>query len=758
MGADNSKPLASAPTVQDAADNYPAYDEAKGPFWNTDVTQTREPILAKKGAAAVAPCTLNDWFKLCKTKKGDKIALAVERPLPPLEGKKAPPSEPRDTWKSWTYAQYYDETAVAAKAMIAMGMKDFDGVNVYGFNSPEWFMGEMAGIMAGGVAAGIYPSDTPEQVMFKSSHSNASIAVCETRKQAEVFLKFCKSGDLPNMKGVIVWDDEKVFDTSKDGAVTICHWAKLAEVGKDVTDDMLNERIKGQTAGRTCAYIYTSGTTGNPKAVMMTHDNVIYVSSGVMKHASGFGEEAQERVVSYLPLSHVAGMMIDIACPLYVGANQKGWVTTYFARSYDLKVGSIVDRLKCVRPTLFLGVPRVWEKIAEKMKAIGATTKGIKKSIGAFGKNKGLLHAQAMQMGGDGKKPMFHGLADKLVLSKVSDNLGLDHVKLALTGAAPITKDTLEYFGMLGISINECYGMSESTGATTWSSNEAHLWGSCGWAIPGAEVKCFKSASVGAANVESPRAKDLFNPTEDEQGELCFRGRHIMAGYMANPALGEEHVKEIQKKNKECIDQWGWCHSGDKGCIDERGCVRITGRYKELIISAGGENIAPVPIEDHIKATCNLISNIMMVGDQKKFNVALITLKAKGASGEVPGTDELDGAAKDFDPEITTIKQACQSQKFIKAVMASIVDTNANFVPSNACKIQKFTILPMDFSVETGELTPTLKLKRAVATNMHIKLVDSMYEAGTSYVPFNDEYAIVLKEGEVAEKVRANDD
>lgn len=318
----------------------------------------------------------------------------------------------------------------------------------------------------------------------------------------------------------------------------MCHWSKLAEVGKDITDEVLDERMDAQKPGSVCAYIYTSGTTGNPKAVMMTHDNVIFISNGCMRHSSGFGGGGEERTVSYLPLSHVAGMMIDICCPLTVGANMAGWVTTFFARDYDLKAGSIVDRLKLVRPTLFLGVPRVWEKIAEKMKAMGANVKGLKKSIGAFGKGKGLAAAKEQQMGGTGKKPALFGLADKLVLGKVSDALGLDKVKVALTGAAPITRETLEYFGQLGISINECYGMSESTGATTWSSNEAHVWGSCGWAVPGSQVKCFKPSSDGKDLEEVPNAKDLFNPTEEEQGELCFRGRHIMAGYMANPALG----------------------------------------------------------------------------------------------------------------------------------------------------------------------------------------------------------------------------
>jgi long-chain-fatty-acid--CoA ligase ACSBG len=202
----------------------------------------------------------------------------------------------------------------------------------------------------------------------------------------------------------------------------------------------------------------------------------------------------------------------------------------------------------------------------------------------------------------------------------------------------------------------QVYGMSECTGVTTASTDIAHVWGSCGWPTAGVEVKIFKEGP--GKNVEAPLAQDINNPREEEQGEVCFRGRHIMMGYMANPDLGSAHVKEIQGKNAEAIDNEGWLHSGDKGCMDVRGCVKITGRYKELIIGAGGENIAPVPIEDNVKKLCPAVSNFMMVGDKRKFNVALVTLKAKGATGELPGGDELDGDALGLVDGVTSISLA----------------------------------------------------------------------------------------------------
>jgi len=280
--------------------------------------------------------------------------------------------------------------------------------------------------------------------------------------------------------------------------------------------------------------------------------------------------------------------------------------------------------------------------------------------------------------------------------------------------------------------------MSESTGGTTWSTAEAHVWGSCGWATPSCEVRICKPSEHGAASVDCPQADDLFNPSEESQGEICYRGRHIMLGYMANPDLGEEHIEEIEKKNSEAIDSEGWLHSGDMGCMDTRGMVKITGRYKELIITAGGENIAPVPIEDNIKKLCPAISNCIMIGDKRKFNVALISLRAVGAEGEDPGTDELNGDAAKLVPGLSTVSAAMENDAAIAAIQKAIDDTNSDghFVVSNAAKIQKWTLLPYDLSIKGGELTPTLKTKRGVVMKNFETAVEAMYSSKEKYVKF----------------------
>jgi len=571
--------------------------------------------------------------------------------------------------------------------------------------------------------------------VYKSQHSSAVIAVVEDEAKLETFRR--AKAQLPKLKAVVVWAPLDAAALEDFDGVKVVSWSQLAGLAEQVSDADLDARIAAQEPGHACTYIYTSGTTGMPKAVMISHDNIIFESSCVLHHLPFLGAAAsdEERVISFLPLSHVAGMMVDIITPLVLTAKRAGHMSVGFARPYDLKAGSVGDRLRAIRPTLFLGVPRVWEKIAEKMKAVGAATKGLKKKISTWAKAKGLEHQRACQLGGTGEYPPFYGVAEAIVLGNVKKALGLEHCKFGFTGAAPISTDTLEYFGQLGIQINEVYGMSENCGATTFSTDNCHVWGSCGFEIPGLEVKVMDAEKKTAT--ECAVVKNLFDAPEAAQGEICFRGRHIMMGYMANPELGSEHVKTIEKKLAEAIDKDGWLHSGDKGCKDDKGFLKITGRYKELLIGAGGENIAPVPMEDEIKRIHPAVSNVMMVGDKRKFNVALVTLKAVGATGDQPGTDELDGGAVGI-TDATTISGACKDKAFTDSIIKAVTDTNNNPVccPMNAAKIQKFTILPYDFSVEGGELTPTLKTKRSVVCKKFDAAIEAMYKSKEAYVPF----------------------
>lgn len=750
MGGVVGRDINEAAPVSTSPDDYFHY-AAGGPWYTCKPDGVVAPRCSKTGVASAKetpPRTMMQLLQKASTLKGKHPVMKVERPVPAVVENKVAPALPDDQWLTWTYKTYYDDARSAAKGFVALGFQPFDTVNVWGFNSPEWMLSAFAAGFAGGKVGGLYPTDAPETAAYKVVHSGGSIIVVEERGKIDKLVKaLAARGDASKIKAFIAYgftpQPNETIPVSGCGNVPILSWQGLMELGAQQSDEEVDRRTAAVQPGHCAALVYTSGTTGEPKAVMISHDSMIFECVAVLGvlRAQGVALAAeQERIVSYLPLSHIAGKMVDIACPVVATATTECWVTIYFARPYDLKNGTLKDRLCAARPTLFLGVPLVWEKIADKLRSIGAQTTGIKKSLSSWAKNLGLQHAKNCQLGSSGRYPSGYGVANSVVLKKVKAAIGLDKCKFGFTGAAPIRVDTLEYFGSLGLNINEVYGMSESTAAVTISTDEAHEWGSVGWQLPGCEVKIFR---VDPANInvkqECPRAPGLDCIDEEYQGEICFRGRNIMMGYLANPSFGEAHVAELEKKTAESIDNEGWLHSGDKGMITVRGMTKITGRYKEIIIGEGGENIAPVPIEDHIKKCCDGINEVMMVGDKRKYNVALITLKAVGANGELPGTDDLDAGAKRVNPKVTTISAAINDQIWIDVITKAIESANGNgkVCPNNAFKVQKFTVLPTNFSEEAGMLTPTKKLKRKEVEKAYQSMIDKMYASSETYVKFS---------------------
>jgi long-chain-fatty-acid--CoA ligase ACSBG len=705
-----------------------------------------KPRVAKAGVAgpSTPTSTLPALFKKAASgPKGNKDALLVERPVPALKDGRAPPPLPRQEWKKWTMKMYHDDVRKLAKGFMSLGFKQYDTVCIWGFNAPEWNMSAMAGMYAGGKCGGLYPTDTPETAAYKVVHSGGAIITIDDRSKIDKLLPALNERkDCTRVKAIIAWG----FEPAKDEKVTIegCgevplfSWSAALEMGASkVSDEDLDKVADAIDPGSCAGLIYTSGTTGDPKAVMISHDNCIFSAVCTMSvfKVVGFMQTAsEERILSYLPQSHVVGLMLDVVCAV-VDVGQPGWIACFYARQYDLKVGTIGERLSIARPTVFMGVPLVWEKMADKIRAIGAAGGGCAQRVSGWAKGTLLERARNMQMGESGQGG--NSCAAKL-MGAVKERVGLDLCKIAITGAAPIRVDTLEYFGSLNLHINEAYGMSESCGGVTFSTDVAHIWGSCGYAGPGCEVATFKVSDTNMNDkTPVPAAPTATEKDEKYMGEICFRGRGIMMGYLACPDMGEAHVAEITKKTAETIDKEGWLHSGDKGLVTQSGMLKITGRYKELIIGEGGENIAPVPIEDSIKGLVDGINEVMMIGDKRKYNVAVITLKAVGANGEVPGTDDLDMGAKRVNPSVKTISAAMKDKTWIDVITKALNETNSNskIVANNAMKIQKFTILPTNFSEAGGELTPTKKLKRKIVENKFEKIIEKMYATEGVYIP-----------------------
>lgn len=585
--------------------------------------------------------------------------------------------------KKYTYKEYETQVRTVAKAFLKLGLERYHGVCILGFNSPEWFFADVAAIYAGGFAVGVYTTNSPEACHYCADSSRANIILVDDSKQLDKILEI--KHNLPHLKAIIQYEGTP----EREGVLS---WDELIQLGEKESNDKLNEVLKRIAVNECCTLVYTSGTVGNPKAVMLSHDNLIH-DVRVVVHTLQL-TEANNVLISYLPLSHVAAQMIDIYCSMTVAA------TIYFGDKNALK-GGLLDTLLVARPTIFVGVPRVWEKIYEKMQSVARNNGAVKTWISSWAKSQALYY-NMNRMNGNDSKTWGYSFAKWLVFSKVRAALGLDRCSLTITAAAPLSNEIKQYFMSLDILLHEAYGMSESSGAHTLSRPDYYRVGTIGATLPGFSTK-------------------LDNPDSNGEGEVCMRGRHIFMGYLNEP-----------EKTAEALDSEGWLHSGDVGKIDSDGFLSITGRIKELIITAGGENVPPVYIEQLVLAELPALSNALLVGDKRKYLTMLVSLKTEMNSdtGEpkdnfttetLAWLDSIGSKSRTVTDVINTHDKVVYEEidKAIKRANTKVI--------SNAQKVQKFKILPHDFSVPTGELGPTLKLKRNVVYKMYENLIEDMY-------------------------------
>jgi long-subunit acyl-CoA synthetase (AMP-forming) len=446
-------------------------------------------------------------------------------------------------WQATTWREYREEARRAARAFLALGLAPGQAVAILGFNAPEWVIADVGGVLAGGRPAGIYTTSSAEQAEYIAAHADAAVAVVETAAHAALLLG--AKARLPLLRAIVQWSDEPV-------AAGVLRWSEFMAKGELGLDAELDARVRVAAPDDVCTLIYTSGTTGHPKAVMISHANLSWVARTV---GPLYGLSHDDHSVSYLPLSHIAEQALTIYIPMSVGA------CVSFAESIEALPAALGE----VHPTTFFGVPRVWEKIQGKIEAAGAANSPLRKRIARWARGVGLRGGYAAQE----KKslPLGYGIANRLVFSKVRSRLGLDRAKLCSTGAAPIARATLEFFLSLGIPILEIYGMSECTGPATVSTRERHRTGKAGVVLPGSEVRIA------------------------EDGEVLIRGPHVFKGYLKDDSA-----------SREAIDDDGWLHSGDVGTLDPDGFLTITDRKKEILITAGGENVSPLAVESQLSS------------------------------------------------------------------------------------------------------------------------------------------------------------
>ena len=531
---------------------------------------------------------------------------------------------PRLAWRhrerttTWTDAAA--QVRRVARALIALGVKPGQAISIVGPNRPEWVLADLGAMAAGAVPAPIYPTLTPEQMGYITAHSEAVVAFAADR----ALLDKLRASRPPSLRWFVLLE-------GASDAADVLTWDQFLARAEGTPASAVDDRLASLKPGGLATLIYTSGTTGPPKAVMLSH--------GSLEFAARCGQRlgkitADDVAVSYLPLSHIAEQMITIHGPAVTGAQM--WFCDQIER-----VGEV---MKQAHPTLFVGVPRVWEKIQGGIEAKVAAAPPLRQKLFAWARrSRGFL-------------------AEKIVLSKVRAALGLDRVRLCVTAAAKMNLDTLAFFDSIGIAIMDLWGLSESTATGASNLAEARRVGTVGRPIEGTELKI---------------APD---------GEILTRGPHVFLGYYKDAAA-----------TREAIDGEGWLHTGDVGELDADGYLRITDRKKDLLITSGGKNVSPQNIEIQLGRIAG-VAQAVVVGDARKYLAALI----------VP--EQVERAS---DPE------------FLAHVAREVERVNEGLARFET--IKKFKVLPAQFSIDSGELTPTLKLKRKVVAQRYAAEIDALF-------------------------------
>lgn len=584
--------------------------------------------------------TVIEVFEETAARRGDAPALKT-----PVNG----------VWEALSWTEYRRNVRRTARALMALGLESGDGLALLSDNSVEWVTTYLAAVAAGAVPAGLYLTSSAEQVAYILDHADATVVLVDTAEQLDKLLSVREQ--LPKVKVIVT-------TRCRSDAEGVMHFDDLAEHAERTDEADLQARIDALDPDALAGLIYTSGTTGNPKGVMLSHRNLTWTGD---KAREVVGIKPGMDVISYLPLCHIAEQNVTIHVAIASG------LTVWFAQSLD----ALGENLKDVRPHMFVAVPRVWEKMQSKLEVGLGEATGVKKALINWARGLGLKAARS-EYGGGGK-PLLYPIADRLIFSKLKAALGLDRSIYQMTGAAPISQSTLDFFASLGLMIYEVYGQSESTGAGTISLPGVVRPGSIGRPLDGTEVRIA------------------------EDSEILLRGPHVAMGYYKNP-----------EATAETIDADGWLHTGDIGHIDPDGFVHITDRKKELIITAGGENISPQALETQLNTIVG-VSQVAVIGDKRRYLTALFTLDP----------ETLPEAARAAGSKATTPAEAAKCATFRQWFDDQVATVNKHF--ARVQTIKKYTLLDADFTVESGELTPTMKKKRRVIHDRFSREIEAMY-------------------------------
>jgi len=558
-------------------------------------------------------------------------------------------------WDTWTYGEFASQVAAAAAGLRAAGVGPGDRVLLMMRNRPEFHWFDVAAQALRATPVSIYNSSSPEEIQYLASHAEAEVAIVEDAGFLERLLKV--RGELPRLRHVFVLQPPAEGTTTdvRPAAELTSHGSlDLAALAADTHPDDI------------ATLIYTSGTTGPPKGVMISQYNVVYTVES-LRRCIDFDDFLGKRAVSYLPMAHIAERMMSLYQGMILG--------------YDVHCcpdpNQLSAYLKEVHPEILFGVPRVWEKVYNGVNAALAADPARKAQF-----DEGVAAALAIKEAERAgtvttEQRETWAFLDAVAFAGVRGLIGLDAVQAAVTGAAPIPRAVLEWYGAIGVPLSEIYGMSESSGPMTWSP-QANRPGSVGQAIPGCEVRIA------------------------DDGEVICRGGNVFQGYLGDPVKTSETIVD------------GWLHSGDIGVLDDDGYLRIVDRKKELIITSGGKNISPANLEAALK-TIPLVGQAAAIGDNRKFCSAIVVLDPEAAAvwAAAHGRQGASPTELASDPEV------------IAEVQRGVDEINRQFAQVE--QIKRFTLVGEEWLPDSDVLTPTSKLKRRGVNARYAAEIEAMY-------------------------------
>jgi long-subunit acyl-CoA synthetase (AMP-forming) len=616
------------------------------------MARTTRDVVAERAeiTAAVAGKTVPSLFQQIAAQYADQPALMWRG----ADG----------AWQPTTWAQYRERVREVTLGLLSLGFGPGQFGVIMARNRPEHLIADLAITHAGGAGVSIYNTLAPEQIAYIVSHCGASVAFVEGHAFLAKFLAI--RDQLPNLRHVVLMEGEPPAENAADGWVMT--WDALVARGQQLDPQAFDAAWRRVQPSDLLALIYTSGTTGAPKGVTYTHNNVLWT---VESSNRIYPIEMSGRVVSYLPLAHVAERFTSHWSGIYHAA------TTYLVPEPT----QLLPALLQARPGFFVGVPRVWEKLQTGIQlGIAADDNEQRKALVQAAIAVGRELAE-MQQRGETPPPELVGRYEAAapVLEAVRAKIGLDQCQFAVTSTAPMPHSVLLFFAAIGLPISEVWGMSELTGPATGNPLERLKLGTVGVAYPGVEIRL------------------------DEDGELLVRGDSVMPGYYRDP-----------QRTAEVLDADGWLRTGDVATVDDDGYFRIVDRKKELLITSSGKNISPANIEALLKHS-PLIGQAIAVGDGRKFISALLVL-----DGEVaPAWARAHGITAE------TMAELAQHPAMIEAVRQGVAEANAHL--SRVEQVKRFTLLPAEWTAESEELTPTLKLRRRIVTQKYAREITAMY-------------------------------